>query len=773
MNNAEIKLQVLICTFGAEGIRKVAESIHPQVRGVEYLVSWQLPDPAVSHEIPDELKRPDFNISIIHSKGLSKNRNNLLSLASAPYCLISDDDVDYTTEGLETVIHTFDADPNLDIATFRFEGNEKKVYPDFSFNLRYPPKGYFFSSIEIAFRLESVMETGILFDERFGIGAEFPSGEEGIWMHSLLRYGLKGKYFPLTIESHKDDSTGFRMKDTPEFIRTKGAAIQTMFPLSWPLRMVSHALRYNTAEGSMSRWGYIRAWLSGTSYSPSWLIPPVIIMIIVFILSMLSYWQEDAIAFSYFMPLQENNHSYVPFNSLLEIPESMGNHYMHGTGRILSHALAQFFCGFAGQTIFALFNAMMWGVFIILLTRLAKVTVRATFNTLMASALTFLLFFAFGSEHTFPFEPPHQIDYVWMGAVNIIWLLQFFSRKRNSSVSNLILLAFLSLLCGEANEAFSVPIGGGLLIYLIASRFRLTSRQWVMGAAYGIGALICIMAPGNFERISEGGEYSLLHTTENLLPSLLIPAIGLVSIVLARKRIRGREESKQRYALFIGSVIVINYIFEIAVGMGSGSRIVTCANMLICATILHIWRGRKLKSPLSLICVALLIILVSLRVSAIETLAHKNKSIVEGYRNSTSGIVVIPDSLFLYEVRKSIIRPLPYMKRERIMSPEKPDLRIRPQSMSILPLDKDTNMLIRISPQAWLMIRSKANPFDFTVRKNLLPGLINRRMADRTLDWDSHTSDICFDSTALWKAGIYVNDRPYIKAEVVMTGSSK
>lgn len=50
-NNGAIKLQVLICTLGEAGIQRVAKGEHPHVPGVEYLVSWQLPDGDVA--IPD------------------------------------------------------------------------------------------------------------------------------------------------------------------------------------------------------------------------------------------------------------------------------------------------------------------------------------------------------------------------------------------------------------------------------------------------------------------------------------------------------------------------------------------------------------------------------------------------------------------------------------------------------------------------------------------------------------------------------------------------
>ena len=258
-NNGAIKLQVLICTLGEAGIHRVAKGEHPCVPGVEYLVSWQLPDGDIA--IPDEILRPDFKIIKNATRGLSKNRNLSLAAATAPYCLISDDDLDYDAEGLYEIIDIFDKNPELDIATFKYSGADSKQYPDKSFNLSKPPKGYFISSVEIAFKKNKVSKTGVLFNERFGAGAEFPAGEENIWVHDLLKRKLRGMFFPIHIAIHNEETSGIRFSSTPEFISTKGAVFTYSHPLTWPLHMLAHAYREKRKGLSFCR--YCINWLNG------------------------------------------------------------------------------------------------------------------------------------------------------------------------------------------------------------------------------------------------------------------------------------------------------------------------------------------------------------------------------------------------------------------------------------------------------------------------------------------------------------------------------
>ena len=260
-----IKLQVLICTLGEAGIKRIIEAHHPNIPEVEYLVSWQLPDGDM--EIPEELKqRKDFKVFKNNTRGLSKNRNIALSLATAPYCLISDDDLDYSEDGLLQIIQKFEDDPELDIATFKYSGNDCKFYPDFSFDLRKPPKGYFVTSFEIAFRRNKIIKSQIKFNENFGIGAKFPAGEEDLFIYNLLKKRLKGYFFPIIIAHHEGLTTGLRLDGDPSLIITKGAVFIHTHKWTWPLRMIVHAYRQRKHSGnSLSILKYCKYWLKGAT----------------------------------------------------------------------------------------------------------------------------------------------------------------------------------------------------------------------------------------------------------------------------------------------------------------------------------------------------------------------------------------------------------------------------------------------------------------------------------------------------------------------------
>lgn len=242
-NPGATRMQVLIVAYGKRGIESVAAMNHPRVEGVEYIVSWQY-----GHDestIPTELKeRSDFRILPSPTSGVATNRNLALNAADAPLVLFSDDDVSYTPQQLESVIKAFEERPDCGFLTFKYHSSEyPREYPPCEMDLAHISKGYYLTGFEMAFRLADIRRHGIQFNELFGIAAPFPACEEDLFMHDVLKAGIKARFVPITIVTHEGDTTGMRRQNDPDFIRTIGAVHSIINPLTWPARMIVHTLR--------------------------------------------------------------------------------------------------------------------------------------------------------------------------------------------------------------------------------------------------------------------------------------------------------------------------------------------------------------------------------------------------------------------------------------------------------------------------------------------------------------------------------------------------
>lgn len=84
------------------------------------------------------------------------------------------------------------------------------------------------SSVEVAFRLDSIKKNGICFNEYFGAGSRFYMGEENIFLFDCLKRGLKILYVPIKVaDLHIQNSSWFNGFDKTYFIN-RGASFTAM-----------------------------------------------------------------------------------------------------------------------------------------------------------------------------------------------------------------------------------------------------------------------------------------------------------------------------------------------------------------------------------------------------------------------------------------------------------------------------------------------------------------------------------------------------------------
>ena len=202
-----MKLNILISTID-QGIEKITDIILPYRDDVSYIISHQYQDKKYL-SIPKELIREDVLISQISGKGLTKSRNNAILNANGDICVIADDDVRYSNEYFDIILDIYNNN-DVDLACFKiYTGSEQpvyKMYPkseiEITSKFNYSP-----SSIEMTFKLGSIKNNKIFFDERFGLGSYLIGGEESLFVHDVISSRLKVKFFPFYIVQHPYEST--------------------------------------------------------------------------------------------------------------------------------------------------------------------------------------------------------------------------------------------------------------------------------------------------------------------------------------------------------------------------------------------------------------------------------------------------------------------------------------------------------------------------------------------------------------------------------------
>lgn len=177
----------------------------------------------------------------VKERGLSLSRNLAISNASADICLLADDDIVYNDGYNEIVINAFKSIPKADIIIFNITREnyagvvtKKKIK-----KTRRAPKYKSYSSVRIAFRLKSLIDNKILFNEKLGAGAIFGAGEESLMLRDCIRKKLKIYEYPANIAKVDYSTSCWFDGYNEKFFYNKGAYLYSAYG-----SLMSHFFKY-------------------------------------------------------------------------------------------------------------------------------------------------------------------------------------------------------------------------------------------------------------------------------------------------------------------------------------------------------------------------------------------------------------------------------------------------------------------------------------------------------------------------------------------------
>lgn len=202
------RLGVLVATIN-EKIEPVVRKLLPQLTNCDVVISHQVTD-GYAHDAHLLDAHDSVVYSQISSRGLSKNRNNCLKHMTQPINLIADDDVEYIPDFERTILEAYEKHADADVITFRVEHGERtRVYKRTHFtHTRWSVlKAY---SIGVTFHKEAIERSGVRFDERFGLGSQYVSGEENIFLKDCIDAGLRVIHVDEPIVRHTHLSSGWK-----------------------------------------------------------------------------------------------------------------------------------------------------------------------------------------------------------------------------------------------------------------------------------------------------------------------------------------------------------------------------------------------------------------------------------------------------------------------------------------------------------------------------------------------------------------------------------
>lgn len=197
--------------------------------------------------------------------GVGKNRNMALMFASSDILLFSDDDVVLCQNYEEIVIRAFEKLHNADAVIFNIQTNseERQQYQNTktkkcSCFSRMP-----YGACRIAVHRKALLKYNIHFSEIFGGGCIFPSGEDSIFLHDLIRMGMNVYACPISIGSVSFETSSWFTGANEKYFYGKGAMYESSYPMSKFFRYIYISIR--TTGSSLSFVDKIK-WLKAGSH---------------------------------------------------------------------------------------------------------------------------------------------------------------------------------------------------------------------------------------------------------------------------------------------------------------------------------------------------------------------------------------------------------------------------------------------------------------------------------------------------------------------------
>lgn len=496
----------------------------------------------------------------------------------------------------------------------------------------------------------------------------------------------------------------------------------------------------------------------------------LILSVVVYLFSLNAVWIGDDLRYQY--QYTEANSSlvedYDEFNDRIEtvgdIVNSLTVHHKWVNGRDTAHFFVHLFCGILGQKFFACVNALFYILFIFLILKVCKSSIRYVSSVLTVSILVILCF-------TTRMTPAFQINYIWMFTLILGFLFVYLHRPNFKSPWVLILLSLFSFLAGSGHEGLNIGIGAAIVVDWFCNRKNYTLAQYFMAIAFGLGLIWLCLAPGNFVRVGTLQNSSIGISIMNFLTS--VKAFYLLIIIVTVKVCRNGW--KGLVGLYISNRFFWNawavlMIFNLILGI-SGSRQLFGEELMAIVLSVRILRNHAFPS---VILVILSIFIIAFWWKQMEKCIDNKReweSILAQY-GKNDGVIYTPEFHLLQEkplcdYTGSILRNYVYggelvEYHARTLNKQlrwkfhthNPDVKVVPEYLR----GKDSvdmgNQVVGCGDGVFLLIQSKKHPKDFVVKRSInISGIINRDYEPLKVNFERVVKE-----TDLWRATLLAEE---------------
>ena len=175
----------------------------------------------------------DLKMITTNTRGVGLNRNIALLAADADILLFADDDVVYYDDMPQSVLRAFEENPQADVLVFGLdithngEITERRRLTKKRLHIWNAMR---FGTVRMAVRRSALLRGNIVFNQNFGGGCPFSSGEDSLFLKACFDAGLRVYAHTYVLGTcAKDTSTWFKGFNEKYFY-DKGVLMRHLFP---------------------------------------------------------------------------------------------------------------------------------------------------------------------------------------------------------------------------------------------------------------------------------------------------------------------------------------------------------------------------------------------------------------------------------------------------------------------------------------------------------------------------------------------------------------
>ena len=182
-----------------------------------------------------------------HTRGVGLNRNIALLASDAEFLLFADDDVIYNDDMPQAVVAAFRENPKADVLIFGMDITRNGQVTERRHLKRkklHVWNAMRFGTYTIAIRRARLLQYNITFNQNFGGGCPFSSGEDSLFLKACFDAGLKVYAHSYVLGTCAKDVSSWFVGFTEKYFYDKGVLLWHLFPKCPRLMALYFGIRF-------------------------------------------------------------------------------------------------------------------------------------------------------------------------------------------------------------------------------------------------------------------------------------------------------------------------------------------------------------------------------------------------------------------------------------------------------------------------------------------------------------------------------------------------